>query len=302
VNCRFGPVHTGDLKLELVMPSCIHRPLALARSLHPALGALLLALGCCATPAQAQITFFEHDAYQGRSFTTQVPVGDLQRRGFNDRASSVVVSNGRWEICEDAGFEGRCTVLRPGQYPALADMGLNDRISSMRPVSRDSRVDEQRFAPHPQVTGDYRRRDREQLYEATVSSARAVYGAPEQRCWMERASVTEPTRNDAQVPSGILGAVIGGILGHQVGGGSGRDLATAGGAVAGAVVGSNLARNRDGSTVVTRDVQRCADTPGSARPAYWDVSYEFRGQLHQVQLTSAPGPTITVNRQGEPRA
>jgi uncharacterized protein YcfJ len=119
---------------------------------------------------------------------------------------------------------------------------------------------------------------------------------------MERASVTEPTRNDAQVPSGILGAVIGGILGHQVGGGSGRDLATAGGAVAGAVVGSNLARNRDGSTVVTRDVQRCADTPGSARPAYWDVSYEFRGQLHQVQLTSAPGPTITVNRQGEPRA
>jgi uncharacterized protein YcfJ len=282
------------------MPSSAH-PLSFTLPTLRTLGALLLALGSAA-PALAQITFFEHDAYQGRSFTTQVPVGDFQRRGFNDRASSAVVSNGRWEICEDAGFSGHCTVLRPGQYPELIDMGLNDRISSVRPVSRDTRVDEQRFAPHPQVVGDYRRRDREALFEARVTSARAVFGTPEQRCWTEREQVSEPARNDSRAPSALLGAVIGGILGHQVGGGSGRDVATAGGAVAGAVVGSNLARNRDGSSTVTRDVQRCADTPASTQPAYWDVSYEFRGLMHQVQLNAAPGSTITVNRQGEPRA
>jgi hypothetical protein len=27
----------------------------------------------------------------------------------------------------------------------------------------------------------------------------------------------------------------------------------------------------------------------------------FRGQVHHVQMTEPPGPTITVNRDGEPR-
>ncbi len=36
----------------------------------------------------------------------------------------------------------------------------------------------------------------------------------------------------------MLGMVAGGVLGHQIGGGSGKDLATMGGAMAGAVAGS----------------------------------------------------------------
>jgi uncharacterized protein YcfJ len=31
------------------------------------------------------------------------------------------------------------------------------------------------------------------------------------------------------------------------------------------------------------------------------VSYIFRGQEHRVQMNRAPGQTITVNDQGEPR-
>jgi len=37
----------------------------------------------------------------------------------------------------------------------------------------------------------------------------------------------------------LLGMVVGGVLGHQVGGGSGQDLATMGGAVAGSIAGAN---------------------------------------------------------------
>jgi uncharacterized protein YcfJ len=48
-------------------------------------------------------------------------------------------------------------------------------------------------------------------------------------------------------------------------------------------------------------VQRCENVPGGAQPAFWDVSYNFRGQDHRAQMTSAPGATITVNDQGEPR-
>jgi len=48
-------------------------------------------------------------------------------------------------------------------------------------------------------------------------------------------------------------------------------------------------------------VQRCENVPGGAQPAYWDVTCNFRGQDHRIQMTTAPGPTITVNEQGEPR-
>ena len=83
----------------------------------------------------AQVTFFENDGYQGRSFTASGPINDLSRYGFNDRASSVVVDRDMWQVCEDAGFGGRCAVLRPGSYPSLRDIGLNDRISSVRQLA-----------------------------------------------------------------------------------------------------------------------------------------------------------------------
>jgi uncharacterized protein YcfJ len=146
---------------------------------------------------------------------------------------------------------------------------------------------------------DYRRRDNERLYEADITSVRAVMGQPEQRCWIEREAVA-PQRTAPNVPGAIIGGVIGGILGHQVGGGTGKDIATAGGAVAGVIIGSNVGTDRYGNT--TRDVQRCTSESASREPAYWDVSYQFRGVTHHVQMGSPPsGRSITVNENGEPR-
>jgi uncharacterized protein YcfJ len=263
--------------------------------------ALAVAGVAFATQAAAQVTFYEHDGFQGRSFTTQKQIGNLERYGFNDRASSVVVLRDRWEVCEDARFSGRCVVLRPGRYPSLAAMGLNDRVSSVRTVSRNTRIDDNRYAPAPVAVYDSHRRNNERLYEANVTSVRAVVGPPEQRCWVEREQVTQD-RSNANVPAAIAGAVIGGILGHQVGGGRGQDLATAGGAVAGAAVGANIGRDGGGQQAYTQDVQRCASTPSQARPDHWDVTYNFRGQEHRMQMSAPPGPTVTVNGQGEPRS
>lgn len=100
-------------------------------------------------------------------------------------------------------------------------------------------------------------------------------------------------------PGAVVGAIIGGVLGHQVGGGRGRDIATAGGAVAGAVVGSRV--GNDGNRVATQDVKRCETVPSTKATDYWDVSYTFRGREHNVQMSTPPGPTIMVNRDGEPR-
>ena len=259
--------------------------------------ALVAAALAVSTQAAAQVVFYEHDGFEGRSFTAERSIGDFQRFGFNDRASSVVVLRDRWEVCEDARFGGRCVVLRPGRYESLSALGLNDRVSSARMVVRTARVQDNRYAPAPQpVYDNYRRKD-ERLFEADVTSVRAILGPPEQRCWTEREQVSQG--GGANVPGAVVGAIIGGVLGHQVGGGRGKDVATVGGAVAGGAIGANAGRDSGYS----QDVQRCADVQGrNARPDHWDVTYNFRGQEHRVQMTSAPGPTITVNAQGEPRA
>lgn len=48
-------------------------------------------------------------------------------------------------------------------------------------------------------------------------------------------------QDDNQIPVGaVAGAVVGGILGHKVGGGTGKQLATIGGVVAGGLAGNAL--------------------------------------------------------------
>ena len=264
---------------------------------------LVLAAVAATTHAMGQVTFYERENFEGRSYTAQQQVDNLQRYGFNDRAASVVVAGQagqRWEVCEDARFGGRCAVLRPGGYPSLVSMGLDNRLSSVRAVGRDARVDDARYAP-PAPVYDSRRRPNERLYEAKVTSVRAVVGPPEQRCWVEREQASQESTK-TNVPATIAGALIGGILGHQIGNGRGNDLATVGGAIAGGAVGNSVSRNHSGQQAGTRDVQRCDTVPSQAAPGSWDVTYNFRGQDHRIQMANPPGATVTVNRQGEPRA
>lgn len=250
-------------------------------------------MALCAT-AMARVTFYEGEDFHGRAFTTARATSDFKRTGFNNMASSVIVDEGRWEVCEDAGYEGRCVVLREGSYDSLKHMGVNNRISSARRVS-DRRDYDDYYSPEPlpAASYEYRRRPDERLYEAKVTSVRAVMGRSEERCWVEREQVD---RGGRSVGGAIVGGVIGGILGHQIGSGTGQDVATAGGAVAGAAIGSNAGRNRDYS----RDVRRC-ETVQDGSPDYWDVRYRFRDVEHRVQMSSPPGRSILVNNRGEPR-
>jgi uncharacterized protein YcfJ len=251
-----------------------------------------------ATQAAAQIVFYEHDNFEGRNFTSQQQMGNFERTGFNDRASSVVVLRERWEVCTDAGFRGNCVVLRPGRYPSLSALGLNDRVSSVRPITRNARVDDARFAPAaPVAVYDNYRRPNEKTFQANVTNVRAVYAASaEQRCWVER---DHSSHGSASVPGAVVGGLIGGVLGHQIGSGRGNDVATVGGAVAGAAIGANAGRDRGYSG---QNVQRCENVPTSGKVDHYDVTYEFRGREHHMQTTFAPGRTVAVNQHGEPRS
>lgn len=147
---------------------------------------------------------------------------------------------------------------------------------------------------------DYRRRQNERLYEANVSYVRAVVGPPQQLCWVDRERVDNRVSAGVNIPGAIIGGAIGGILGHQIGGGRGQDFATGIGVLGGAAVGANVGRGSDGP-VYTQNVQRCEYVSTSASLDYWDVTYNFGGYEHRVQMTTPPGTTIMVNAQGEPR-
>lgn len=140
--------------------------------------------------------------------------------------------------------------------------------------------------------------------QADVTSVRGVYnGGSETRCWVESQDVVSRGNSEVNVPGAIVGGIIGGVLGHQVGGGRGRDVATAGGAVAGAALGANAGRDGrdDRDRISERQIEHCRDVPSSSRPSYWNVQYTYDGQVFNTQLDYEPGPQIPVRVSVEPQ-
>jgi uncharacterized protein YcfJ len=233
---------------------------------------------------------------------------DLAANGgqYNDVHQLAVLANQRAATAQDVAR------LRSEQAALVAQRTATDARIQADATQRQAAAaqlqaaEAQRQADQAQLLAaaapaayDYRRRANEPLYEAPVTSVRAVVGPPQQRCWVER-QVVDTGSPGINVPGAVVGGIVGGILGHQIGSGRGQDLATGIGAAGGAVVGANVGRDAAG-TVYTQDVQRCVNVSTPAPVDYWDVTYNFGGYEHHVQTTSPPGRTILVNGQGEPR-
>lgn len=73
---------------------------------------------------------------------------------------------------------------------------------------------------------------------------------PRQECWNEQ---VPPQSAGFGYGGAIIGGIAGGILGNQVGGGNGKTVATALGAVTGAVAGDRMSSGSPGY----RTIQRC---------------------------------------------
>jgi hypothetical protein len=85
-----------------------------------------------ATASAAELTLFGQNDFNGRRFRANDTIVNLADSGFNDRASSVIIRDGVWQLCDDAYFRGRCVTLQPGRYASLRAMGLDNRVSSAR--------------------------------------------------------------------------------------------------------------------------------------------------------------------------
>jgi hypothetical protein len=79
----------------------------------------------------APVMLFSDTGFRGRSFPVGREIRNLDDVGFNDMAASIRISRGRWQVCTDSDFRGRCEVIS-GDRRTLGSV-LHRQISSIRP-------------------------------------------------------------------------------------------------------------------------------------------------------------------------
>jgi hypothetical protein len=99
--------------------------------MHKILAAAALGAACSAACA-GDITLYTRVHLGGPAITLHEATPDLDPLGFNDKTSSVVVHKGRWQVCAEKHYKGKCLILAEGEYAELKD--FNDMISSVREV------------------------------------------------------------------------------------------------------------------------------------------------------------------------
>jgi hypothetical protein len=107
--------------------------------------------------AAGELSLYSEPDFRGPQVTVRGAAPNFVHLGFNDRASSVVVHSGAWEVCEHKDFGGRCTVLERGEYASLGR--FNDLSSSVREVDRQRGREEDRGGSWEDQRGEHRGRD-----------------------------------------------------------------------------------------------------------------------------------------------
>jgi len=78
------------------------------------------------------VELFAGPAMHGRGARIYRDVDTLEDTGLDRRVSSLVIHEGRWQVCSQPGYGGRCQVLEPGRYEDLGR--FDNRIASLRRV------------------------------------------------------------------------------------------------------------------------------------------------------------------------
>lgn len=81
-----------------------------------------------------------------------------------------------------------------------------------------------------------------------LGGCRNIFASCDQ-CGVIEAITPQTVRGESSGGGAIAGAIIGGVVGHQFGSGSGQDVATAAGAVGGAITGNEIEKRRNSYTV-----------------------------------------------------
>jgi len=79
------------------------------------------------------IVLYDDTNYRGREVAIDEDAPNLGQYSFNDRATSLRVEGGTWEICQDGNYGGRCQIV-DGDVASLSTFNMNNTISSVRRV------------------------------------------------------------------------------------------------------------------------------------------------------------------------
>lgn len=77
---------------------------------------------------------YSNPDFTGRSLRVTGAIPRLADYRFNDRASSIRITGGAWEVCVDANYRGRCEIIEYRE-DRLNQIRLNNKITSIRPVA-----------------------------------------------------------------------------------------------------------------------------------------------------------------------
>ena len=84
---------------------------------------------------QSYIILHADTNYRGNQVRYTDPTNNLF--AMNNRAESITVGRGRWELCDGIMFGGRCVIVN-NSMPDLSSVGMNRMVRSVRPVGYDS--------------------------------------------------------------------------------------------------------------------------------------------------------------------
>ena len=123
---------------------------------------------------RGQVTLYDEFGFAGAAFASDGTQPNLHDQDYNDRARSMIVLHGQWEVCTDAYYRGACETFGPGRYANLGR--LAGQVSSLRLVAT-SPVAPPPVAPPPiappPVAPPPQRFSRAILYEGANFSGRS---------------------------------------------------------------------------------------------------------------------------------
>jgi uncharacterized protein YcfJ len=118
---------------------------------------------------------------------------------------------------------------------------------------------------------------------------------PRQVCKDVVVSRKAPVRDRDRIAGTAVGALVGGLLGNQIGAGSGRTVATIGGAAAGGYAGNRIEKNvQDSNTEKTRETRCKTEYDSQQKVTGYRVSYRLGDKQSVVTMDYDPGDRIPV--------
>lgn len=83
----------------------------------------------------AVVTLYNDINFGGDALGSDTEISDLSFTAYNDKASSINITEGTWAFYTDANYQGTSVTLNPGSYSWVENVGLpNDTISSFRRI------------------------------------------------------------------------------------------------------------------------------------------------------------------------